>query len=187
MSGPRLIAHLSGTHDLLTATASTLNCGAPSAPERVTQVIEERRRAEKRVADLEIEMAKNIAHGMMLNMNTAADDTRTIYTKHIHRVDDTTNALGFLNAISLAFVAEQPSSPHLFVLSSSPSVQTSTGTSVILVFGWDEKKVKDVGEALKSGLGVKGGGRGARWSGKFTGVWKHGREDSMIENMIRNV
>ena len=156
-------------------------------PERVTQVIEERRRAERRVADLEIEIAKNIAHRMILNMNTVADDTRTTYTEHIHRVDDTTNALGFLNAISLAFVAEQPSSPYLFVLSSSPSAQTSTNTSVILVFGSDEKKVKDVGEALKSGLRVKGGGRGARWSGKFTGVWKHGREDSMIGDMLRNV
>ncbi len=156
-------------------------------PERVTQVIEERRRAEKRLADVEIEIAKNIAHGMMLNMNTVAGDTRAIYIEHIHRVDGTTNALSFLNAISLAFVAEQPSSPYLFVLSSSPSVQISTSTSVILVFGSDEKKVKDVGEALKSGLGVKGGGRGARWSGKFTGVWKQGREDSTIEDMLRNV
>lgn len=184
MSGPRLIAHLSSTHGLLTNAASTLSCGAPSVPERVTQVIDERRRAEKRVTDLELELAKSIAHEMVLAMS---DNTLTIYVKHVHRVDDTTNAQGFLNAISVAFIAEQASSPYLFVLSSSQSLQTPTNTNIIVVFGSDEKNVKDAGEALKSRLGVKGGGKGTRWSGKFTGVWKQGRDDSIVEDVLRNI
>jgi misacylated tRNA(Ala) deacylase len=187
LSGPRLLAQLSSTHGLLTNAASTLSCGTPSVPERITQVIEERRRAEKRITDLELELAKNIANGMMLGMNAMSDNTRPIYTKHVHRVDDTTNGQGFLNAISLAFIAEQSSSPYLFVLSSSPSSQTPTSANVIVVFGSDEKKVKDAGEALKSRLSVKGGGKGARWSGKFTGVWKQGREDSIVEDVLRNI
>lgn len=153
-------------------------------PERVTQVIDERKRAEKRVTDLELELAKSIAHEMVLAMS---DNTQPIYAKHIHRVDDTANAQGFLNAISVAFMAEQSSSPYLFVLSSSQPLQTPTNTNVIVIFSSDEKKVKEVGEALKSTLGVKGGGKGTRWSGKFTGVWKQGREDSIVEDVLRNI
>lgn len=185
-AGPRLIAHLTSTHGLVTDTASTLSCGAPSVPERVSQVIDERKRAEKRVVDLESELAKTIASEQVREMKLAA---RSIYKKHIHRVDDATNPLGFLNAISVALTeaAAAAGTPYLFVLTSSPSAQTSTSTSVILVFGSEEKTVKEVGEHAKSKLGVKGGGKGQRWSGKFNGVWKQGREDIVIENVLQNL
>ncbi|KAK2466177.1 hypothetical protein APHAL10511_001819 [Amanita phalloides] len=187
LSGPRLIAHLSSTHDLLVTTASTFSCGASSVPERVTQVIEERKRAEKRVVDLENELAKGIADGLIPDIDLTLNDT--IYKKHIHRVDDSTNARELLNMIFVAFsgIPSKSLLPHLFVLSSSPSSQTHASTSTIFVFGSDEKNVKYVGEALKSKLGVKGGGRGTRWSGKFTGVWKQEREDTVVEDVLKNI
>ncbi|KAF8627190.1 hypothetical protein AX15_004508 [Amanita polypyramis BW_CC] len=187
LSGPRLVAHLTSTHNLLTSTASTLSCGAPSVPERVTQVVEERKQAEKRVSDLESELAKVIANELVHDMDKPSNDA--VYKKHIHRVDDTMNALGFLNAVSLAFLDKVSLSriPYLFVLSSSPSLQTPSTTNVILVFGSDDKSVRDAGEGLKSKLGVKGGGKGSRWSGKLRGVWKQGRENTLIEGVLSSL
>lgn len=72
--------------------------------------------------------------------------------------------------------------PYIVVLSSSPSTQTATSTSTVLVFGSDEAKVKEVGDALKTKLNVKGGGKG-RWSGKFTGVWRE-KESRAVEEAL---
>ena len=107
---------------------------------------------------------------------------------HRHRTDDTANPLGFLNAISMAFAKEVQAArqdgvpPYIVVLSSSPSTQTATSTSTVLVFGSDEAKVKEVGDALKTKLNVKGGGKG-RWSGKFTGVWRE-KESRAVEEAL---
>ena len=67
---------------------------------------------------------------------------------------------------------------------SSPSAQTTTSTTVVLVFGSDDKLVKEVGEGLKAKLNVKGGGKGPRWSGKFTSVWKDAREGAVVESLL---
>ena len=186
LCGPRLITHLASTHVRLTETASTLSCNSLSVPERVNQVIEERRRAEKRVSDLEFELAKNIADGLKREMKHA---DLSMHKKHVHRVDDTTNPLGFLKSVStfLAEAAAETGISFVFILSSSPSSQTSSSTNVILILGSDDKLVKDASDLLKSRLGVKGGGKGPRWSGKFSGVWKQGREDGVIENVLQDL
>ena len=110
---------------------------------------------------------------------------------HRHRVDDSANPLGFLTAISTAFMAEaaarDPPPAYTVVLSSSPSMQTGTSTTVVMVFGSDDKRVKEVGEALKTKLGVKGGGKGTRWSGKFTGVWKDSREGAAVASVLESI
>ena len=46
------------------------------------------------------------------------------------------------------------------VLPSSPSVQTAPTVGIVLVIGSNEGNVKEVGDALKSKLNVKGGGKG---------------------------
>jgi hypothetical protein len=155
-------------------------------PERVNQVIEECKRAEKRVADLEFELAKNIADGLAREMKQA---DVSMHKRHVHRVDDTTNPLGFLKSVStaLAEAAAETGISYVFILSSSPSSQTSSSTNVILILGSDNRLVKDAGDLLKSRLGVKGGGKGPRWSGKFSGVWKQGREDGAIENVLQDL
>ena len=61
LAGPRLLAHLTSSHTLLTAPAGVMSCGAPQVPERVQQVVDERRRATKRVEDLEAELAQAVA------------------------------------------------------------------------------------------------------------------------------
>lgn len=73
------------------------------------------------------------------------------------------------------------------VLSSTPSSLTSTSTSVVLVFGSDEALVKKVGDQLKTAVGIKGGGKGLKWSGKFTGVWKDAKEGSAIQKVLESV
>lgn len=190
LAGPRLIAFLGGAHGALSATAGTLSSGAPDVPARVEQVVEDRRRATKRVEDLEAELANVIAHGMVATALHGAQDNTKPVVLHKHREDDTSNPLGFLSSISSAFVSEiaahaQPVS-YLVVLSSSPSAQTVGSTSVVMVFGDDEKRVKAVGGLLKAKLGVKGGGKGTKWSGKFTGVWKASRESVLVDEALQD-
>lgn len=184
-SGPRLIEYLTNTHTQLTATAATLSCGAPQVPARVEQVIDERKRAEKRVDDLESELAKYIARSVAEEMAQSSD---LVFAKHMHRVDDSINPLGFLSAIATAFTGFiRAESRYLLVLSSTPSSQSVTGTSVLLILGSVEKHVKETGGLLKEKLNVKGGGKGTRWSGKLTGVWKAGREDAIISDILQFV
>lgn len=186
LSGPRLITYLTSTHTLLTNTSAILSCGAPQVPERVEQVVDERKKAAKRVEDIEVELAAIVAKDIV---GRVADSGPNAAYLQQHRVDDTANALGFLNAVSMAFansISAKPDTPsYLVVLSSSPSAQTTSSTTVVLIFGSDEKKVKEVGDGLKSKLNVKGGGKGTRWSGKFTGVWKEGRENALIEEVFQ--
>ncbi len=173
LSGPRLLAHLTSSHTLLTATAGIMSCGAPSVPERVQQVVDERKKATKRIEDLEAELAASVATELAA---TAPRESEGIVL-HKHRTDDNTNALGFLSSITTAFSAKvKEGVPFLLVLSSSPSAQTGTSTTVVLIFGSDDNKVKAVGDEMKAKLNVKGGGKGSRWSGKFIGVWKEAKE-----------
>ncbi|RDB22565.1 putative alanyl-tRNA editing protein alaX [Hypsizygus marmoreus] len=185
LAGPRLIAHLTSTHNLLTNTANILSCGAPLVPDRVNQVVDERKRAEKRLDDVETDLARFIA-GDLINELSRIEGGDGVYKKHVHRTDDSGNVLGFLNAISFA-LSNQLSSvtkPYVVVLTSSPSMQTNTSTTVVLLVGSDDKLVKAGGEGLKSKLGVKGGGKGTKWSGKFIGVWREAKESTAIEDVL---
>ncbi|KAH0839990.1 ThrRS/AlaRS common domain-containing protein [Lanmaoa asiatica] len=182
-AGPRLIDYLTNTHKQLTATAGTLSCGAPQVPARVEQLIDERKRGEKRVDDLESELAKYIARSIAEEMEQSSG---LVFVKHLHRVDDSINPLGFLSAIATAFTGvARAESQYLLILSSTPSSQSATGTSVLLVLGSAEKHAKEAGGLLKEKLNVKGGGKGTRWSGKLTGVWKAGREEAVISDIIQ--
>ncbi|KAI0921665.1 hypothetical protein AcW1_004427 [Taiwanofungus camphoratus] len=187
LSGPRLITYFTSTHALLTSTAATLSCGTPQVPERVEQVIDERKKAVRRVEDVETELAAAVARELVTIVSKKEHEA----VQYRHRIDDSVNALGFLSSISTALMNEMASKPdshsYLVILSSSPSAQTTSSTSVILVSGSDEKAVEEVGERLKSKLNVKGGGKGTRWSGKFTGVWKEGREGTLVEDILKAV
>jgi misacylated tRNA(Ala) deacylase len=181
-SGPRLITHLTSTHSYLAQTAKILNAGAPQVPERVQQVIDERKKMTNRAEDVERELAGLIAKEMV----NETKDNMVILQKH--RIDDTPNALGFLMSISTAFVSEVGtiSSPpsYLVVLSSSPSSQSTSSSTVVVLLGSDEKRVKEIGDILRSKLNVKGGGKGQKWSGKFTGVWMDSREGVVVREAL---
>lgn len=182
-AGPRLLHHLGTTHALLAHTAGTLSCGPQQVPERVVQVVEERKRGTKRAEDVEAELAGLLARDLVGAVVGPGSEGAA---EHRHRTDEAANPLAFLNAISMAFAKEVAARadvpPYLIVLSSSPSVQTGTSTSVVLVFGSDDAKVKEAGDALKAKLNVKGGGKG-RWSGKFTGVWRE-KESKLVEEAL---
>ena len=170
----------------MTSTATILSCGIPLVSERTAQVIEERKRAEKRLDFVEVELASAIAKGLVAEAKETLRDAPAVFKKHLHRTDDSANVLGFLSAISSAFLTVSPSdgSSHLVLLTSSPLVQTSSSTTVALLFGSDEKKVKEMGDALRNKLGVKGGGKGAKWSGKFIGTWKETVEGAVVEGLL---
>jgi misacylated tRNA(Ala) deacylase len=151
-------------------------------------VVEERKKAEKRVEELEFELASRVAADLLKNLAEKKED-REIFSSSVHRTDDSSNALGFLSAIAFSFtntlsISPVKDSPYLVVLSSSPSSQTATTMSVVLIFGSDDKRVKEAGEGIRAKLGVKGGGKGPRWSGKFVGVWKQSREEASIKEML---
>lgn len=147
--------------------------------------MDERKRVEKRVDDLEFELAKHIAGDVWQEMKSS---DAALFVKHVHRTDDSVNPLVFLSAITTAFANIIPAErPFVLVFSSSPSSQTSTSTTVLLVFGSDEKCVKPAGDLLKGKLNVKGGGKGTRWSGKFTGVWREGREDAVVSEVLKAI
>ncbi|TFK75965.1 ThrRS/AlaRS common domain-containing protein [Pluteus cervinus] len=182
LAGPRLIAHLTTTHSLLSSTASVLSCGMPLVPERVTQVIDERRRAEKRVGEVEIELARSLAKEFAAVIGPHQEG---LFKQHIHRLDDSANALGFLSTVAFAITDTIPNTQkYLIIVTSSPSGQNASSTSVALVVGSDEKLVKAVGEGLKSKLGIKGGGKGPRWTGKWTGVWKESKENAVVQEIL---
>lgn len=153
----------------------------PQVPERVAQVVDERKCAGKRANDVEAELA-----GLLARDLAGAIDAGTGGAVHRHRTDDTVNSLSFLNTISMAFAKEaatrQNVPPWIIVLSSSPSTQTAASTSTVLIFGSDEAKVKEAGDVLKAKLNVKGGGKG-RWSGKFTGVWRE-KENKVVKEAL---
>jgi len=77
--------------------------------------------------------------------------------------------------------------PYVVVLSSSPSTQTTNSVSTVLLLGSDDAKVKFAGEGLKAKLGVKGGGKGPRWSGKFVGIWKENRENAGVAEVLHGL
>ncbi|KAJ3869673.1 ThrRS/AlaRS common domain-containing protein [Lentinula novae-zelandiae] len=189
LSGPRLINYLTSAHDLLTSTASILSCGAPLVPERVSQVVDERKKSEKRVTDLELELAKCISSELSSEATVGSGNDGYIFRKHLHRTDDGGNVLGFLSAISVAFSEQMAHSqiPYLLVFTSTPSAQITGSTTVVMVVGSDDKEVKTIGESLKSQLGVKGGGKGLKWSGKYTGVWKEKNEGERVNHVLKNV
>ncbi|KAG7449316.1 ThrRS/AlaRS common domain-containing protein [Guyanagaster necrorhizus] len=187
LSGPRLIIYLSSTHTLLASAASSLSCGAPLVPERVNQVVDERKRAEKRVQDVENEVAAFLSRDLYQELCSTEDE---VFRKHIHRTDDSGNALGFLSMISATFLDALKETlavkRSVIIFSSSPSSQTSSSTTVVMIIGSDDKLVKEVGDILKVKLGVKGGGKGLKWSGKFTGVWKD-RDNAAMEDVLASI
>ncbi|CAA7259720.1 unnamed protein product [Cyclocybe aegerita] len=188
LSGPRLIAHLTSTHTLLTNTASILSCGPPLVPDRVNQVAEERKRAEKRVSDVEQELAEHIAKDLVAQITK--QEVGELFKHHVHRTDDTSNALGFLSSIAFAVtnaLQAEAKSSYLIAFSSTPSSQTTSSISTVLVLGSDDAKVKAAGEGLKAKAGVKGGGKGSRWSGKFVGVWKETRDNVAVEEVLKDL
>jgi misacylated tRNA(Ala) deacylase len=187
LSGPRLIAYLTSTHSLLSNTATILSCGAPQVPDRVAQVVDERKRAEKRVDDLGFELAGLIAEQLATEMNKGGDNG--VFKKHLSRTDDTVNPLGFLSTISFAVSNAEAfeKRPHIIILTSSTSLQMASSTTVVLVFGSDEKMVKAAGEGLKARVGVKGGGKGTKWSGKFIGVWKRDEREQDLEDLLNRL
>ncbi|KAL5487858.1 hypothetical protein ACEPAI_5966 [Sanghuangporus weigelae] len=183
LCGPRLHAHLATSHALLTDVAGILSCGTPVVPARVSQVIEERRRVDKRAEELEFELARIIAEGLLGEMNNSGDPT---FVKHYHRTDDSARALGFLQSIASALITGSPAqAKYALVLTSSPVEKRSTSVTTVLVLGSDDERTKTMGDALKTQLGVKGGGRGVRWSGKWTGVWKEGKEGATVEEILK--
>lgn len=185
LCGPRLIAHLTSSHNLLTSTSGVLSCGPPLVPERVRQVVEERKHADKRVEELEAELAKNVATELFAEMSGAG----SLFRRHYHRTDDSSSALGFLQSVSMTFAAllSESSPAFLLVLSSSPPSQSSTSTSVVLISASDERLAKAAGEGVKAKLGVKCGGKGLRWSGKWVGVWKDAREGQLMQEMVNGI
>ena len=165
-----------------------LSCGAPLVPERVTQVVEERKKTEKRLVDIEVELARHIARDLVAKITS---EDGAIFKYHLHRIDDSNNALGFLSSIAFAVTdmvsttsVPKNSKPYVVVLSSSPSAQTTNSVSTVLLLGSDDAKVKIAGEGLKAKLAVKGGGKGPRWSGKFVGVWRENRENAGIVEVL---
>jgi misacylated tRNA(Ala) deacylase len=146
--------------------------------------VDERKKAEKRVDDVGVELAGLIAEQLATEMNNGGDNG--MFKKHLSRTDDTVNPLGFLSAISFA-VSDMEAfkeRPHIIILTSSPSSQTASSTTVVFVFGKDEKTVKAAGDELKARVGVKGGGKGTKWSGKFIGAWKRGERGQELEDLL---
>lgn len=186
LAGPRLITHLTLTHNQITQASSILRCGAPQVPDRVLQVVEERKAGEKRAADLESQLVSVVAKELLQSAAQASEDR---FSTHVHRSDD---PLVFLTSIASEFVglwtaSEHASRQYLVVLTSSPTSQTATSTTVVLVVGSEDASVKEAGEVLKLKLGVKGGGKGPRWSGKWTGVWKPAKEGEIVGEVVKGL
>jgi misacylated tRNA(Ala) deacylase len=180
LAGPRLLNHLGSAQALLTRTAGVLSCGAPETPERVALLVDESKRREKRVEDLERELAGSLGRQLAEEMaQWRAAGGEGEWVRCLSRTDDSQTARTFLQAVTLAFAAHVPEQACQFtlLLVSSPSSQTSSSTTVVMLFGAEEDRVKAASDELKKQFkALKGGGKGSRWSGKFVGVWLADRE-----------
>lgn len=188
VAGPRLLNHLGSVQSLLTRTTAVLSCGPPELPERVAVVVEESKQREKRVDDLERELAGVLGVQLaeeMIQWRRAAG-SGDAWVKFISRTDDSLSVQPFLQAVTLTFAAHlSVQDRYTLLLVSSPSSQTSSSTTVVMVFGDEDKRVKAVGEDLKRQFKtLKGGGKGSRWSGKFVGVWLPNREGKMVSSLL---
>lgn len=161
-----------------------MSCGAPDVPERVNQAVDERRRLDKRAEELETELAKIVSAQLLIGSSGSE-----VIKRHYHRNDEPTRALGFLQAIasSCLSAAEGSARSYCLVLTSSPVSQTSTSVTSVLIVSPNEKLVKTVGDLLKSEMSVRGGGKGTRWSGKWTGVWKDAKEGKLVEEILDRI
>jgi hypothetical protein len=88
-------------------------------------------------------------------LHSATRESEERIPAHVHRNDD---PLVFLTAIASEFTelytaSEHASKQYLAVFTSSPTSQAATSTTPMLVFGSEDVRAKEVGEALK---GVKG-------------------------------
>ena len=193
VAGPRLLNHLGSVQSLLTRTTTVLSCGPLELPERVAVVVEESKRREKRVDDLERELAGvlgvQLAEEMVQWRRVASSEGE--WVKFVSRTDDSPSAQPFLQAVTVSFAAhlsargDSTANRYTLLLVSSPSSQSSSSTTVVMVFGDEDKRVKAVGEELKKHFKtVKGGGKGARWSGKFVGVWLANREGKTVSSLL---
>ena len=192
LAGPRLLNHLSSVQSLLTRTSGILSCGPPESPERVALVVEESKKREKRVDDLERELAGVLGRQLadeMARWRAAGGEGE--WVRYVSRTDDSPTARTFLQAVTLAFEVHLPgqndTAHHQFtlLLVSSPSSQTSSSTTVVMLFGSEENRVKGVGEELKRQFKtLKGGGKDTRWSGKFVGVWLADREGKTASGLL---
>ena len=149
-------------------------------------MVEERKAAGKRVADLESQLVSVVAKELLYSITRANGDQ---LSAHVHRNDD---PLVFLTAIASGFAklwaaSEHASKQYLVAFTSSPTSQSATSTTVVLVIGSEDASVHKVGEILKLKLGVKGGGKGPRWSGKWTGVWKPAKEGELVGKAVRGI
>ncbi|KAG7097007.1 hypothetical protein E1B28_004401 [Marasmius oreades] len=192
LCGPRLLTYLASSHSVITDTGFILSCGTRLVPARVAQIVEERKRAEKRINDLELELSMVISDSMVSEaINFFQGSEAGLFKKYMQRTDDAGSALSFLSSIAFSFSGSfserSLAGRFLIVLSSSPSSQSATSTTLVMVFGSEDSLVKQVSDRLKTQLSVKGGGKGLRWSGKYTGVWKNSREGAGIVEMLTEV
>ncbi len=190
VAGPRLLNHLGSVQSLLMRTTAVLSCGPPELPDRVAIVVEESKRREKRIDDLEHELASVVGVQLAEEMaQWCASGGEGEWVKFVSRTDDSPSAQPFLQAIALTFAAHlsgqsDSTGRYTLLLASSPSSQTSSSTTVVMVFGDEDKRVKAIGEELKRQFKtLKGGGKGVRWSGKFVGVWLADREGRMASSL----
>ncbi|KAH6914950.1 alanyl-tRNA synthetase domain-containing protein [Coprinopsis sp. MPI-PUGE-AT-0042] len=183
LSGPRLIDHLTRSHSFLTQSAALLSCGTSVLPERLGQVLDDRKKSDKRAGDLELELAERIGRELVDQVSSHAGG---IFAYHLHRTDDASNPLGFISSIGTSILTltsgdDFDSKPSVFILSSTPSAQTASSVTTVLVTSNNTNLVKVAGDLLKAKLGVKGGGKGTKWSGKFIGVWKDAHRQQVEE------
>ncbi|EJD48614.1 ThrRS/AlaRS common domain-containing protein [Auricularia subglabra TFB-10046 SS5] len=181
VAGPRVLALLSSSHALLSGAAAAFGCAASQVPARAAQEFDGRRKSEKRIMELEAEIARSLATELLQRLHSASNGDIQ-YLVH-HRSDDSPYALALLDEVQKSFIPQaEASRQYVVALSCGPS--SGTGTTVALVFGSaaEEAAVKRVGETLKA-AGVKGGGKGPRWSGKILpgAAWDEGSLLAAVE------
>lgn len=163
-AGPRMRKYLSQTHAFLSAAAISYGCAPDQVAERLVFEADGRKKAHKRVEELENELAGFIVKELQSQVSPG----NRLSAFH-HRQDSSSNPLTLLNAVETAWIATLFADPYLIVLVST-GIQTLSNKAVFLVFGSYDKDVKEIGDQLKA-KGIKGGGKGGKWSGK-TDNWK---------------
>ncbi|GAA5906613.1 putative alanine--tRNA ligase [Sporobolomyces salmoneus] len=193
VSGPRILHHLSTSHQIARNAALEAGCKPLDLAERVEGMVSTLAEIKRREKRLKEELAGHVAKELWDNAIKESQEGSMIAGMSF-REEESTNSLDFLSLVSIdltsRYNALNPSSSslprkYLFLLAVGDTPgSTSPTNGAVLILGSEDLVVKAgklVVEKLKGK--VKGGGKG-RWQGKLTDKWVAGDREK-LEDVVK--
>ena len=189
LTSTRLAHHLTTTSNLLTSLSLSLgSCPPADLPDRVSQLAESARTAEKGLKGVKAELAALI--GQSLKGRFAAGTTEVVFSHREAPLADGTTDTFFLSAVSAEVFPSPPTTDQLLILSGTPTPAGAAGSTSALHLSGSPALVAAFGERVKQAElfkgRVKGGGAKGKWQAKVEGPFG-GVERTWVEGVVEEL